>query len=146
VTEIYKALEEKNNWYRKYLACTEAYLVALKHAPEIALDELELFYGNRESLLKILDGLDVKIQGFVAAEERMGRELNTEQATKVQYLLREKDSIVERIVQLDKEMMADIEALKALSEQKLKNLAKGKKALSKYKSGNEKNDKLDTQV
>jgi len=32
---LYKHLEDKNFWYGKYLACTEAYLVALRHAPEI---------------------------------------------------------------------------------------------------------------
>ncbi|MGZ3655995.1 MAG: hypothetical protein ACXVCS_10600, partial [Bdellovibrionota bacterium] len=111
--QLYKHLEDKNFWYKKYVACTEAYLVALRHAPEIALDELELFYGNRESLLKILDSLDEKIQSLVADKERMGLELNSEQATKVQYYLREKDSLVAKIVDLDKELMSEIDLLRA---------------------------------
>ncbi len=146
MTDIYKLLEEKNYWYKKYLACTEAFIMALKHAPEIALDELELFYGNRESLLKILDGLDIKIQELLAQVERLGKELGTEQHTKVQYYLREKDSIVEKIVHLDKELMAEIEVLRSKGDETLKNLAKGKKALAKYKSGNKTNEKLDKRV
>lgn len=146
MTELYKHLESKNFWYKKYVACTEAFLVALRHAPEIALDELELFYGNRESLLKILDSLDEKIQSFVNEAERMGRELSSEQSTKVNYFLREKDSLVSRIVALDKELMASIEELRAKGEEKLKLLAKGKKALAKYKSSTQANEKIDKRV
>lgn len=146
MTRLYKHLEDKNYWYKKYLACTEAYLVALRHAPEIALDELELFYGNRESLLKILDSLDVKVDEEVKLAEKHGTEWNTKQHTRIQQYLREKDSIVGRIVELDKELMAEIEALKAKGEEKLKLLAKGKKALAKYKSSSETNEKLDKRV
>lgn len=146
MTQIYKLLEEKNGWYRKYLACTEAFLAAVRHAPEIALDELELFYGNRESLLKILDSLDKKIQELVAQEERRGTEFSTEQTTKVRYHLREKDSIIERIILVDKELMEEIETLRVHGAEKLKLLSKGKKALSGYKSENNRNEKLDKRV
>ena len=146
MTELYKHLEAKNFWYKKYVLCTEAFLVAIRHAPEIALDELELFYGNRESLLKILDSFDEKIQAFVTEAERMGKELTSEQSTKVTYLLREKDSLVSRIVALDKELMASIDELRTKGEEKLKLLAKGKKALAKYKSSSEANEKIDKRV
>ncbi len=146
MTAMYKLLEDKNYWYRKYLNCTEAFLTALRHAPEIAVDELELFYGNRESLLKILDGLDVKIQEQLSELERMGTQLNSEQSTKIQYLLREKDSIVEKIVLIDKEIMEEIDLLRVKSEAKLKHLSKGKKALAKYKSAHKHNEKIDKRV
>jgi|GEM_PF-5555695 len=146
MSQLYKLLEDKNSWYRKYLACTEAFLSAVRHAPEIALDEIELFYGNRESLLKILAGLDLKIQEFLTDHERTGRELDSVQTTKVQYLLREKDSIIERIIVVDKELMEEIEILRAQGADKLKLLSKGKKALSKYKSTNSHNEKIDKRV
>lgn len=146
MSQLYKLLEDKNSWYRKYLACTEAYLTAIRHAPEIALDEIELFYGNRESLLKILGGLDLKIQEELSEHERMGRELDSAQTTKVQYHLREKDSIIERIIVVDKELMAEIEILRTHGADKLKLLSKGKKALSKYKSSNNHNEKIDKRV
>jgi hypothetical protein len=146
VNEIIKLLEDKNFWYRKYLACTEAFLVALRHAPEIALDEIELFYGNRESLLKILDSLDKKIEEQAAECERMGFEPNSEQNTRLQYQVRERTSIVEKITLLDQEMMAEIEVLRKQGDEKLKLLAKGKKALSKYKSTGNQNEKIDKRV
>jgi hypothetical protein len=146
MNQIYKLLEDKNSWYRKYLACTEAFLSALRHAPEIALDELELFYGNRESLLKILGGLDLKLQECLTESERMGKELDSAQTTKVQFHLREKDSIIERIIVVDKEVMAEIELLRTQGADKLKLLSKGKKALAKYKSTNNHNEKIDKRV
>jgi len=131
---IQKHLEDKNFWYKKYLLCTEAYLVALRHAPEIALDELDLFYGNRESLLKILDSLDAKVDEEVKLMDKHGTELSSAEHTRIQLQLREKDSLVARIVDLDKELMREIDELRAKGEAKLKLLAKGKKALAKYKS------------
>jgi hypothetical protein len=144
--QLYKHLEDKNFWYKKYVLCTEAYLVAIRHAPEIAIDEIELFYGNRESLLKILDSLDVKVQAFVDESERMGMEFTSEQSTKVNYLLREKDSLVARIVNLDRELMNALDEIRAKGEEKLKLLAKGKKALAKYKSSGKANEKIDKRV
>lgn len=143
MNQLCKLLEDKNYWYKKYLACTEAFVTALRHAPDVALDEIELFYGNRESLLKILANLDGKIQEIVGEIEKSGREPNSDQFTKIKFQLREKDSIIEKIVQLDKEMMLEIETLRVKSEEKLKLLAKGKKALANYKSGGKQSERID---
>ena len=143
MNQLCKLLEDKNYWYKKYLACTEAFVTALRHAPDVALDEIELFYGNRESLLKILANLDGKIQEIVGVIEKNGQEPNSDQSTKIKFQLREKDSIIEKIVQLDKEMMLEIETLRVKSEEKLKLLAKGKKALANYKSGSKQAERID---
>ncbi len=144
MSPLYKMLEDKNYWYRKYLACSEAFLVGLRHAPEVALEELELFYGNRESLLKIIEGLDFKIDEFLQTSPVTNP--STEEQTKVQYYVREKDSIIERVLLLDHEIITGIEALQALGAEKMKLLAKGKKALAKYKSSFNYNDKIDKRV
>jgi len=146
MTELYKNLESKNFWYKKYLACTEAFLLAVRHAPEIALDELELFYGNRESLLKIMDSIDEKIEAAASSERKNGREFNTAETTKIQFYLREKDSIVQKIIALDKELMTEIEALRAKREEKIKLLAKGNRALAKYRSAGEGSEKIDKRI
>lgn len=146
MTPLFKLLEDKNYWYAKYLACTEAFLAALKHAPEIAIDELELFYGNRESLLKILDDLDQKVDIWLAEEHRKGTQATSEQSTKVQYYIREKDSIINKIVMVDKEVIDGIELLRSQGAEKLRLLSKGKKALAKYKSTMNHNEKIDKRV
>jgi hypothetical protein len=146
VSALFKLLEDRIFWFRKYLACTEAFLAALKHAPDIALDELEFFHGNRESLLKILDSLEGKIQAIMEQEAHSGPELSSELTTKVQYYLREKESLVASIIRLDREVMAEIDTIRLQGEEKLKLLAKGKKALAKYKSTGSQNERIDKRV
>src|SRR5690606_38968162 len=104
MNQLFKALEDKNYWYSKYLASNEAFIQALRHAPEVAIDELELFHGNRESLLKILEGLDKKIEELLAQPDWQG-EVSSEARTKIQRFIREKDSMIAKIVELDTEIL-----------------------------------------
>lgn len=145
MNRLLKLLEDKTFWYKKYLASNEAYIQALRHAPEIAIDEIELFYGNRESLLKILENLDVKVQEFMNTLDGK-QQPNPEEKSKIQFHIREKDSIIEKIVALDSEIIKEIEAIQNMGAEKLKAMEKGKKALSKYKSGGGYNEKLDKRV
>jgi hypothetical protein len=146
MNRLYKLLEDKNYWYKKYLASNEAFLMALRHAPEIAIDEIELFYGNRESLLKILENLDTKVQELVETANTRNSDPSQEEKTKIQFHIREKDSIIEKIVALDTEIIKEIEAIQAQGAEKIKAIVKGKKALSKYKSGGSQSEKLDKRV
>jgi len=145
VKKLYKLLEDKNYWYGKYLSSNQAFILALKHAPEVALDELELFYGNRESLLKILEKLDLKVQEELAQPEWQ-KTPTTEESTRIQFLIREKDAMILKIVELDTEILGTMEILKAEGLEKMKLLAKGKKALAKYKSSLNYNEKIDKRV
>lgn len=146
MTQLFKLLENKNYWYAKYLNCTAAFRAALEHAPEIAVAELELFHGNRDSLLKILEDLDRKIENMLSGPEWAKGEFSSDQKTKIQYFLREKDSIVTKIVELDKEVIASLDKIRAEGAEKLKALLKGKKALSKYKSSTKHDEKIDKRV
>ena len=142
---LFKLLEDKNFWYGKYLASNEAFLQALKHAPEVALDELELFYGNRESLLKILEDLDKKVDEHLAGPFWQG-EATSEERTHIQRYIREKDSVIQRIVELDEEILGLLNGLRAAGAEKLKALGKGKKALAKYRSASNHSEKIDKRV
>jgi hypothetical protein len=145
VKKLYKLLEDKNYWYGKYLSSNQAFVVALKHAPEVALDELELFYGNRESLLKIIEKLDERVQQELATPE-WKKMPSSEESTRIQYLIREKDALILKIVELDKEILGTMEILRTEGLEKIKLLAKGKKALAKYKSSLNYNEKIDKRV
>lgn len=145
MTKLLKALEDKNYWYSKYLASNEAFLQALRHAPEVAIDELELFHGNRESLLKILENLDKKIQVELERPEWQG-EVSSEVRTLIQRFIREKDSLIAKIVELDTEILGTMETLRTEGLEKLKLLSKGKKALANYKSSPNYNEKIDKRI
>lgn len=146
MTHLYKLLEQKNYWYGKYLNCTAAFQAALKHAPEIALSELELFYGNRDSLLKILEGIDQKIDELLATPEWQAHQYSSEQTARIQQFIREKDNAVEKIVAIDKVVIAELERIQLEGRGKMQSLLKGKKALAKYKSEPKHNEKIDKRV
>ncbi len=143
--KLFKLLEDKNYWYAKYLNSNEAFLQALTHAPEVAIDELELFYGNRESLLKILEDLDQKIQIHLN-DSQSGVEPNSADRTIIQRYIREKDSMIQRIVEIDEKILQLMEKLKTEGLEKLKLLGKGKKALAKYKTSHNYSDKIDKRI
>lgn len=146
MTHLYKLLEQKNYWYGKYLSCTTAFQVALRHAPEIALAELELFYGNRDSLLKIIESIDQKIDALLATPEWQAHHFTSEQTTKIQKFVQEKDAAVAKIVAIDQEVIAELEQIQKDGHGKIQALLKGKKALAKYKSSPKHNEKIDKRV
>ncbi len=143
--QLFKLLEDKNYWYGKYLNSNEAFLQALIHAPEVALEELELFYGNRESLLKILEDLDEKVQ-IEVNNKGVSFEANSADRTLIQRFIREKDSMIQRIVEIDEKILQLMEKLKTEGLEKIKLLGKGKKALAKYKSSHNYSDKIDKRI
>lgn len=143
---LYKLLEQKNYWYNKYLNCTAAFQTALAHAPEIALGELELFYGNRDSLLKIIEGIDQKIDELLNQAEWQSHNYSSEELANIQRFVKEKDTIVGKIVAIDQEVIAELERIQVEGQTKLQALLKGKKALSKYKSAPKQNEKIDKRV
>lgn len=142
---LFKLLDDKNYWFRKYLAANEAFFLALQHAPDVALDELDLFYGNRESLLKIIEDLENKVQKE-ADKPEWSDSVSTADLTRIQAYIREKDSYIARIVQLDTDIIAIMETLRTEGLEKAKHLAKGKKALANYKSSLNYNERLDKRV
>lgn len=146
MTHLFKLLEQKNYWYQKYLNCTAAFQAALQHAPEIALSELELFYGNRDSLLKIIEGLDQKIDELLANPEWQAHPFTAEQTSRIQQFVQEKDATVAKIVAIDKNVIEELERIQRDGQTKMQALLKGKKALAKYKSAPKHNEKIDKRV
>lgn len=143
---LFKLLKDKNYWYSKYLNANEAFLQALLHAPEVALDELELFYGNRESLLKIIENVDQNIQIELEGADWKAKTPTSADKTLIQQYIRDKDSIIKKIVELDGQILVRMEELKLEGMEKIRALSKGKKALSGYRANANNNDKLNKRV
>ena len=143
--ELIKLLEQRNYWIQKYLKGNEAFATVLAHAPEMAVQELDFFYGNRDSLLKIIGTLDKKIRILVDQIEKLHYFEDTAAKTKINFLLREKESMVKIIVASDEQIISGLEKLLKENAALLKKVAKGKKALSSYKSSSRSNQKIDKQ-
>ncbi len=145
MNELIKSLEQRNYWISKYLKGNEAFVTVLYHAPEMAVQELDFFYGNRDSLLKIIGTLDKKIRILVDQIEKLHYFEDTAAKTKLNFLLREKDSMVKTIVASDEQIITGLERLLKENATALKKVVRGKKALSSYKSTGKSNQKIDKQ-
>lgn len=143
--DLIKLLEQRNYWITKYLRANEAFVTVLMHAPDMAIQELDFFYGNRDSLLKIIGSLDKKIKILVEKIEKSYYLDDSAGKTKINYLLREKDSMIKSVVDLDEKIILGLEALLKENAALLTKVSKGKKALSKYKSSSKYNEKIDKQ-
>jgi hypothetical protein len=142
---IWELLDKKLFWYKKYLSSNEAFLQGLIHAPDVAANEVDLFYGNRESLLKILESVEADIQQFLTAQP-FASENESVDRTKIQHFHRERDAILKRIVALDQEIIDRLEKELSSASQQLSRLEKGKKGLAKYKSSSNYSERLNKRV
>ncbi len=146
MNEILKYLELKNYWFKKFLVSCEAFLLDIRKNPDISAESLDILQGNRERLLRIIKRTEDKLQSALNAPEMRKYIPNSEQKTKIQFHMREKDSILAQILETDHEILSLIDAAKAQTESKMKSLQKGKKAISNYKSSVRSSDNLDKQV
>lgn len=146
MNEVLKYLELKNFWFKKFLLTCEQFLSAAEVINDVSMESVDLFEGNRNRLLKIIKRTDEKLQNSVEVLEKSQKSLNSEEKTKINFHLRERDSILAQILATDKKILEILEALRQDTNEKVKSLTKGKKALSKYKSTVRYSDKLDKQV
>lgn len=146
MNELFRLLEMKNFWFRKFLLLCERYVKALQDDADKAADDIEMFERNRDSLIKIIKGIDGKIKALLARPEYENQSLDSDQRTRVNFFMREKDSILNQILKIDREILQTIESLRDQQSAKLQQVSKGKRALSKYKSGAGKQRELDKQV
>ncbi|MCO5141887.1 MAG: hypothetical protein M9962_02220 [Oligoflexia bacterium] len=143
---LLKLLEDKNTWYKKYLQCTEAFHQALMHAPDIAIEEIDLFLRNRDSLLMIIENIDEKIQTLLERDPSTEQNLNSHIITKINSYIREKDSIIKSVLEVDSKVQKEIELIQEKGLKQLSTLNKSKKAISSYKSQDGGREKINKRV
>jgi hypothetical protein len=147
MNEVIKLLETKNYWFVKFLQLCEKSLVLLESdSNKFVDDELEAFDTNRASLLNIIRRTDEKIQFLLENTQLKNRAPNSEEKTKINFHLREKDSIIKQILELDAKIIAALEKAKEESAAKLKSIDKSKRALKNYKSQQAGDKQVDRQV
>jgi hypothetical protein len=146
MNEVLRLLEVKNYWFNKFLSLCDKFIVELKSHPDKVIDELDLFEKNRQSLLNIIKRTEEKVQFLLSTETLRVYVPSSAEKTKINFLLREKDSVLNQIIKLDSEIIALMEKMKKEDEEKMKALEKGKKLISKYKSNSPVKKQVDQQV
>ncbi len=123
-------LERKNLCFKSFHKLCHDFL------DEIAKGDtanLELFQKRRQGLLTVVEQLEFEVTSFLNAMIP-GAEIPRDVRTKVDLLLREKDSIVKSILDLDLQILAYIDRMKDETIQKLQSLQSGRRTVGAYRS------------
>lgn len=126
---IIELMTERNHYLVRYYNLNER---EMYHYREGNFDSLDAFYETREAILDIVAVLDEKID-----EELMALEVEVVEAQqdKIADLLSEKDSIVEKVLDQDLQLISLIETEKGKILKEFLETKNNKKAVGAYKSG-----------
>lgn len=121
--DLIKFLEKQNYWYNKFLKITVAFLKELEKNPSNAINKIFIFEENRKSLLNIINKkIDLK-----------KNKINNFDQRNIDFLIKEREKILIKIISNDKEIFEIIEKIKNENEKKIKSIRLGRRAITGYK-------------
>jgi hypothetical protein len=124
-------LNEKNHFLEKFYTLNENQLVELL---EGKFHNIEIFYNQREDILKIIKYIDSQIQRYQQDEVDMKAPISEEDKQVVKRTLKVKDLFVTQIIEQDIQIISIIDRLKSDVIRELKSVRETKRAISGYKS------------
>lgn len=125
-------LNEKNHFLEKFFSLNETQITRLEAGK---FDDLELFYNQREDLLKIIKYIDAEIHKAHMLHKDIVGQFSEEQKTEIRDSMRTKEAYVRRILEQDLQVLGMIDDAKSMIIKELKGMQKTRKALTGYKSG-----------
>ena len=133
--QIITLLERKNLCYKSF------YRLCVDFIEEIAKGEttnLEKFQKRRGGLIRVLEQLELEVKQLLASYDCNPEALNDlatdAMKARLNLLLKEKDSIVKSILDIDLQILAHIDRIKDDTIQRLQSLQSGKRTIGAYKS------------
>lgn len=125
-------LNEKNHFLEKFFTLNETQITRLEAGK---FDDLELFYNQREDLLKIIKYIDAEIHKAHMLHKDIVGQFSEEQKAEIRESMRTKEAYVRRILEQDLQVLGMIDDAKSMIIKELKGMQKTRRALSGYKSG-----------
>ena len=125
-------LNEKNHFLEKFYTLNESQITRLEAGK---FDDLELFYNQREDLLKIIKYIDAEIHKAHMLHKDIVGQFSEEQKTEIRESMRTKEAYVRRILEQDLQVLGMIDDAKSMIIKELKGMQKTRRALTGYKSG-----------
>ena len=125
-------LNEKNHFLEKFYSLNESQITRLEAGK---FDDLELFYNQREDLLKIIKYIDAEIHKAHMLHKDIVGQFSEEQKTEIRESMRTKEAYVRRILEQDLQVLGMIDDAKSMIIKELKGMQKTRRALTGYKSG-----------
>lgn len=124
-------LNEKNHFLEKFYTLNESQILKMKDGN---FDDLELFYNQREDLLKIIKYIDAEIQNESRAKNDLSGQFTEEQKSEVRDYLTTKQAYVERILDQDLKILGMIDDAKSTIIKELQQIQKARRTLSAYRT------------
>lgn len=125
-------LNEKNHFLEKFYSLNESQITRLEAGK---FEDLELFYNQREDLLKIIKYIDAEIHKAHMLHKDIVGQFSEEQKTEIRESMRTKEAYVRRILEQDLQVLGMIDDAKSMIIKELKGMQKTRRALTGYKSG-----------
>ena len=125
-------LNEKNHFLEKFYTLNESEITRLEAGK---FDDLELFYNQREDLLKIIKYIDAEIHKAHMLHKDIVGQFSEEQKTEIRESMRTKEAYVRRILEQDLQVLGMIDDAKSTIIKELQGMQKTRRALTGYKSG-----------
>lgn len=124
-------LNEKNHFLEKFFSLNDAQISRMQGG---LFDEIEIFYNQREDLLKILKYIDAEInKAHQMHKDTNGQYLEAEKNS-IREALRTKEAYVKRILEQDLLVLELIDEAKSTIIKELQSVKKARKALTGYKA------------
>lgn len=125
---IIELLQERNHYLEKFYSLNE---IEIKNLSDGKLENLDYFYENRESILNIIKYLENEI---AASQEGLGLNYipTYEEVQSVKLSLSIKKQFVDKIIDLDLQILNRIEKIKSDVIRELQDVRKARKAVGSY--------------
>lgn len=124
-------LNEKNHFLEKFYSLNET---QIKNLEAGMFDGLEVFYNQREDLLKIIKYIDSEIHKAHKLHKSAAMEFTPEQKTEISECLRAKEAYAKKILEQDLQVLGLIDEAKSTIIKELQEVQKARKALASYKN------------
>lgn len=142
--ELLRLLEQKHEWLKKFLHLTQGYQAQLRDNEAAAIEDVDYFLNNRQSLLNILQSTEKKITNHLKLHKINPSILAAEKA-RIEAFETEESRLGTEVRGLDESILRTLTRARGESEAELKQVTRGKKAISGYRAERGANGRLDVQ-
>lgn len=137
-------LQQRNDWFLKFLQLTQGYFAQLQANATSATEDIDYFLNNRQSLINIIDRTEKKITQFSKLNKIKVEDLAPWKA-QIDALGKEKEKTAKELANLDTLILRILTRAKQDTEEQLKNVTRGKRAISGYRRDDSAATKVDVQ-
>lgn len=128
---VIQLLNEKNHFLEKFTSLNEKQILRLEQG---LFDHVEIFYNQREDLLKIIKYIDSEINKAQMQQTDQSAVLNDADRKTIKECLKNKDSYAAKILDQDMQVLSLIDLAKTQIIKELQQVRHGKRAMAGYKS------------